>query len=112
MTRDPGQPALRGRSVSFVRQAPGVDASAVLASEESGSVLELEATGLDPNTTYSLWLTPPGGGWADRIPAGTFRPDEDGDVDVRLHCSLPPEDMGRAWATTPDGQIALDTERA
>ena len=111
MTSDPGTPRLRGEPISFARQAPGVDASAVLASEESGSLIELEATGLDPDTTYSLWLTPPGGGYEDRIPAGTFRPDGDGEVDVRLSCSLPPEDMGRAWATTSEGEIALDTER-
>jgi hypothetical protein len=110
MTRDPGPPALRGEPIAFVRQARGVEASAVLASEEGGSLIELTASGLDPDTTYSLWLTPPGGSYADRIPAGTFRPDGDGDVDVRLHCSLPPEDMGRAWATTPEGEIALDTE--
>ena len=112
LTRHPGDPALHGEPVAFVRHAPGVDASAVLASEEGGSQIELTATGLDPSTTYSLWLTPPGGSWTDRIPAGTFRPDEHGDVDVRLHCELPPEDMGRAWATTPDGEIALDTEPA
>jgi hypothetical protein len=110
MTRDPGDPALRGERIAFARQAPGVDASAVLASDEGGSIIELTATGLDPDTTYSLWLTPPGGGYEDRIPAGTFRPGADGEVDERLSCSLPPEDMGRAWATTPEGDIALDTE--
>jgi hypothetical protein len=95
-----------------VRRDAGVDASAVLAPEEDGSQLALTASGLEPDTTYSMWLTPPGGGWADRIPAGTFRTDEDGDVDVRLHCGLPADEMGRAWATTPEGQIALDTEPA
>jgi hypothetical protein len=112
MTRDPGDPALHGQPIAFVRQAPGVEASAVLAAAEGGSVIQLDATGLDPDTTYSLWLTPPGGTYEDRIPAGTFRPDADGAVDERLSCSLPPEDMGRAWATTPDGHIALDTEPA
>ena len=111
MTRDSGTPALQGRPISFARQARGVDASAVLAADESGSLIELEATGLEPGTTYSMWLTPPGGTYEDRIPAGTFTPDEDGDVDVQLSCSLPAEDMGRAWATTPGGDIALDTEQ-
>jgi Putative zinc-finger len=110
VTRDGGEPALRGEPVSFVRQASGVDASAVLAPDGGGSLIELTATGLDPNLTYSLWLTPPGGSYADRIPAGTFRPDGDGEVDVRLRCALPADEMGRAWATTPEGDVALDTE--
>ena len=110
VTRDPPAEPLRGELISFVREAPGVEASAVLAPDEGGSLIQLDASGLDPDTTYSLWLTPPGGGYEDRIPAGTFRPDGEGDVDARLSCSLPPEDMGRAWATTPEGEIALDTE--
>ena len=85
---------------------------AVVAPEESGSIMELHVSGLDPDTTYSMWLTPPGGDWNDRVAAGTFKPDEDGEVEVRLRCALPAEEMGRAWATTPDGDIALDTEPA
>jgi hypothetical protein len=111
VTRDPGEPPLRGEPVAFVRQARGVDATAVLAADDGGgSLLELTATGLDPDTTYAVWLTPPGGGYADRIPAGTFRPDADGEVDERLSCSMPPDEVGRAWVTTPDGDIALDTQ--
>ena len=110
VTRDPGEPSLRGEPVAFVHEAEGVDASAVVAPEESGSIMELTVSGLDPDTTYSMWLTPPGGDWTDRVAAGTFRPDDDGEVEVRLHCSLPAHRMERAWATTPDGDIALDTE--
>jgi hypothetical protein len=110
VTRDAGDGPLRGEPVSFVREAAGVDASAVVARDEGGSLIELTASGLDPAVTYSLWLTPPGGGYADRVAAGTFQPDDDGEVDVRLRCSLPPEEMGRAWATAPDGEITLDTE--
>ena len=112
VTRDPGEPPLRGEPVSFVRQARGVEAMAVVAPEESGSIMELHVSGLDPDTTYSMWLTPPGGDWDDRVAAGTFQPDEDGEVEVRLRCALPAEEMGRAWATTSDGEIALDTEPA
>ena len=110
VTRDAGEPRLRGEPVAFVRQAAGVEASAVVAPEDNGSIIELHGRGLDPDTTYSMWLTPPGGGYADRIAAGTFRPDDDGVVDVRLRCALPADEMGRAWATTPDGEIALDTK--
>ncbi len=103
---------LDGEPVSFARLAPGVDAAATVASDDAGSLVELTAEGLDPTVTYALWLTPPGGGYAERVAAGTFRPDEDGSVDVRLRSALPAEDAGRVWATTPEGQIVLDTEQA
>ncbi len=56
------------------------------------------ATGLDPDVTYALWLSPPDGTWDDRVAAGTlddrvaagtFRPNEYGEVDVRLRSALP-----------------------
>lgn len=102
---------LEGEEVAFTVTPPGGRAEAVLAADEGGgTVVELTATGLDPDVTYALWLTPPGGGWDDRVAAGTFRPDHDGTVDTRLRCALPVDEYGRAWATTPDGKIALDTE--
>ncbi len=73
------------------------------------SLVQVVARGLDPGTTYALWLTPPGGTYPDRVPAGTFRPDDDGRVDVRLHSAMDPDRVGRVWATTPDG-IAFDTK--
>jgi len=101
---------LDGERVVFALQAPGVDASAVVAPEGRGSIVELTAVGLDPDVTYALWLTPPGGRYPDRVAAGTFRPDADGEVDVRLRSALPANEMGRVWATTPDREVALDTE--
>jgi hypothetical protein len=106
----PDAERLDGQPVVFALQAPGVDASAVVAPDGGGSIVELTAVGLDPEVTYALWLTPPGGSYRDRIPAGTFRPDADGAVDVRLRSALPPDETGRVWATTPDREIALDTE--
>jgi anti-sigma factor RsiW len=103
-------PELVGEPVTFTVVPAGSEASALVAPEGEGSVLQLTATGLDPEVTYAMWLSPPGGGWDDRVAAGTFRPRADGTVDVRLPCALPAEDYGRAWATTPDGDIALDTE--
>ncbi len=108
----PEDASLDGEPVVFARQPAGAEASAVVAPDGDGSVVELTASGLDPDVTYAFWLTPPGGTYPQRVAAGTFRPDEDGTVDVRLHSPLPAADMGRAWATTPDGQIALDTEPA
>jgi hypothetical protein len=104
--------SIDGEPVTFARLAPGVEAEATVAAEEGGSLVELTASGLEPGTTYALWLTPPGGGYRERVPAGTFRADEAGAVDVRLRSALPAEDAGRVWATTPGGQIAMDTEAA
>ena len=103
-------PELAGEPVAFTVVPAGVEASAVVAPQGEGSVVQLTASGLDPAVTYAMWLSPPGGGWDDRVAAGTFRPREDGTVDVLLPCALPVEDYGRAWATTPEGDIALDTE--
>jgi hypothetical protein len=101
---------VRGTHFAFAVEPRGADAHAVVGHDDvKGSVVQLTATGLDPTITYALWLTPPGGGYADRVPAGTFRPDGHGKVDVRLHCSLPVDQVGRVWATTPDRQLALDT---
>jgi hypothetical protein len=108
--RDDGDGPLRGEEVSLLSEVPGVDASAVVAPEGQGSLVQLTATGLDPDVTYALWLTPPGGGYTDRVPAGTFRPARDGRVEARLPSAIAAADVGRIWATTPDGAIALDTE--
>ena len=111
VTRDDA-PTLDGEPVSFARVAPGVEAAATVAPDDAGSLVELTADGLDPAVTYALWLTPPGGGYPERVAAGTFRPDDDGRVDVTLRSALPAEETGRVWATTPEGQIVLDTEEA
>ena len=108
VTRDDQQP-LDGEVVSFVRLAQGVEAEATVAPDGGGSLVALTAEGLDPASTYALWLTPPGGGYRERVAAGTFRPDSDGRVDVRLRSALPAEEMGRVWVTTPEGDIAMDT---
>lgn len=101
--------AVEGTDVAFAVAPPGAAASAVIAADDGASTVQLVATGLDPDVTYALWLSPPGGTLDDRVPAGTFRPDERGNVSVRLRCSLPPDRYDRAWATTPSGAVALDT---
>lgn len=107
-TRD-DDAAIDGIEVAFAFAPDGASASAVIAADDGASVVELVATGLDPDLTYALWLSPPGGTLDDRVPAGTFRPDERGSVSVLLRCSLPPDRYDRAWATTPTGAVALDT---
>lgn len=101
---------IRGAEVAFTVVPPGAAVDAVIGADDEGSIVQLTASGLDPDVTYALWLSPPDGGWEDRVAAGTFRPDEDGEVDERLRCALPIAEYGRAWATTPEGEIALDTE--
>lgn len=90
------------------------EGQAVVAPYEQGSSSEVElvASGLEPGTTYALWLAVPGGGRDDRVPAGTFRADEDGEVDTRLYCSMPAGQVGRVWATSPELDLVLDTEPA
>ena len=113
VTRDPGEPPLRGEPVSFVRQARGVDAMAVVAPEDERFDHRAPRQRASiPTRRTRCGSRRPAATTSDRVAAGTFRPDDDGEVEVRLRCALPAEEMGRAWATTPDGEIALDTEPA
>ncbi len=109
LQRDPGTAPLRGEEVVFTVVPAGAEVAAVMADDEGGTVVHLTAAGFDPATTYALWMSPPDGSWDDRVPAGTFRADPDGEVDVRLRCAYPSSTYARVWATTPEGDIALDT---
>lgn len=108
--RDTAPMPLHGDEVAFTVMPPGARVDATIAEDDLGSIVQLAASGLDPDVTYALWLSPPKGAWDDRVAAGTFRPDAHGAVDVRLRCALPADAYGRIWATTPDGTVALDTE--
>ena len=101
---------LRGEAVAFEQLAPGVEASGVLAGDGDSSMVLLSASGLEPDLTYTMWFTPPGGGYAEREAVGTFRADGAGNVEVDLQSALPLEEVGRVWVTTPDGDVALDTD--
>jgi anti-sigma factor RsiW len=96
---------LAGLEVDFVDAPEGVEASATIAADGEGTVVELDASGLDPSTVYALWLSSSSG---DRMPAGTFKPKTDGAVAVRLECAIDVDDAERIWATTPDGDVPLD----
>jgi hypothetical protein len=104
---DSGPGTVHGREFAFTTLPDGATAEATVGTDDAGSVVQLAATGLDPGRTYALWLSDPVK-HPDRVPAGTFRPDADGTVDVVLHCSLPADQVGRVWATSPDG-LELDT---
>ncbi|MGE3621835.1 MAG: hypothetical protein AB7L84_15370 [Acidimicrobiia bacterium] len=103
---------LPGDPVRFALAPEGARVEAVVADDPSGSVVQVIAEGLDPAETYALWLTPPGVDWTGRVPAGTFRPDEAGRVDVRLECALPAEVVERVWATDGSGAVVIDTQEA
>jgi hypothetical protein len=105
---DDGPARLDGEEFAFTVG----EGEAVVAPYDDGgsSQVQLVATGLDPDLTYALWLSVPGGGRDERVPAGTFRPDDDGTVDVQLPCAMPAGEVGRVWATTPEGELALDTQ--
>jgi hypothetical protein len=100
----------RGDEIDFAREARGVDAAAVVAPNGDGTVVFLSAMGLDPADTYTLWLTPPGGGYPDRKAVGTFRADGAGVAVVDLYSALQVDEVGRVWVTNGEGDITLDTE--
>jgi hypothetical protein len=103
---DDGASRLEGDEYAFTVG----DAEAVVAPDDrGGSLVQLVASDLEPDQTYALWLTPPGGTYEDRVPAGTFRAEDDGTVDVRLRSMLDPDDVGRVWATRGH-EIILDTK--
>ena len=99
-----GDPApLRGEGVAFTLVPAGATADAVIADEGDGSLVELVATGLDPNVTYALWLSPPDGTWDDRVAAGTFRPDEQA---TSTSASAAPSPLTSTAASGPPHQPA------
>ncbi|MET0727992.1 MAG: anti-sigma factor [Acidimicrobiales bacterium] len=100
-----------GDAVAFTVTPPGSEVTAVLSPDDGGTLVQLTATGLEPDVTYALWMSAPDATWQDRVPAGTFRPNEEGRVDATLHCAYPPNKYARVWATTPEGEVALDTKR-
>jgi hypothetical protein len=101
---------LTGDAMAFSVVPANGSGTATVAHDPAGSIVQLTATGLDPGLTYALWLTPPGGGYAERVAAGTFRPAPDGHVDTILRSSIAADEVGRVWVTDPDGDITLDTK--
>ena len=113
VTRDPGERRLRGEPVAFAPRGGG--RGRVRGGRARGRRLARRArtsAGSIPTSPTRCGSPRPAAATPTGSPAGTFRPDDDGEVDAELHCALPAEEMGRAWATTPEGGIALDTEPA
>lgn len=96
---------LEGTPIVFTETLPGAEGRAVVAGSPSGSLIDVEASGLEPRSVYALWLSDADGA---RVPAGTFEVDDDGEVDVRLRCDMAAADADRVWATDGEGDVALD----
>jgi anti-sigma-K factor RskA len=94
-----------GRTVELAGAESGFSGSVELSETEDETVLRLVASGLDPDQVYAAWLAPDGG---DKQAAGTFRPDNDGEVDVELLSGFPLDDAARVWVTDPAGETVLN----
>jgi hypothetical protein len=82
----------------------GAGGRATLEARDTGTEVELIATGLHDGDWYWLWLT---GDDGKRVGAGTFRGRADG-CDVTLTSALYLEDTRRIWVTDADDKVVLD----
>ncbi|MET1002834.1 MAG: zf-HC2 domain-containing protein [Acidimicrobiia bacterium] len=83
----------------------GVTARADLHGAVHGTEVRLEASGLEADEVYWLWLTDEGG---ERVAAGTFRGSDD-EVAVTLTGALPLADTVRIWVTDEADSVVLDS---
>ena len=84
----------------------GVTAHADLRGSAHGTEVRLEASGLEADAVYWLWLTDDGG---ERVGAGTFRGADD-EVAVTLTGALSLADTVRIWVTDEADSVVLDTQ--
>jgi hypothetical protein len=89
---------------AFADQAPGVDGTFAVRSNEQGAAVRLAYRGLDHDDVYWLWLTDASG---RRVSAGTFR-GADGDSVVVLQSALPADVAVRIWVTDAEDTVLLD----
>jgi hypothetical protein len=93
-------------AVELAGAQPGVSGSVALNEGDEATELHLVASGLDPDTVYAAWLAPPEG-QGDKVPAGTVRADENGEIDAELVSSFPLASAARVWVTDPAGETVL-----
>jgi Anti-sigma-K factor rskA len=99
-------PSAQGETVELAGAVEGVTGSVVLSEGDDRTELHLVASGLEPNAVYAAWLAPPEG-QGDRVPAGTVRADENGEVEADLVSSFPLESAARVWVTDPADETVL-----
>jgi anti-sigma factor RsiW len=96
------------RHVAFGTAPVGVDASADLRSEDYGTEVKLDVTGLDDGEWYWLWLTGTDG---RRVNAGTFRASGD-HFSTDMTSALPLSKARRIWVTDDANNVVLDARIA
>lgn len=100
---DRGTPS--DRTVALAGAEAGIDGSAELRQDDEFTAIHLVASGLEPDLVYAAWLAPEEG---EKQAAGTFRPDEDGRVEVDLVSAYPLESAARVWVTDHAGATVLN----
>jgi uncharacterized protein YggT (Ycf19 family) len=96
------------RQVLQLAGAGGATATAILTPEAWGTAIQLNASGLDPARSYSVWLEGRGGG---RMSAATFQPSTAGTAGMSLTTSVALADsrtFGVTLLPRPGEQAGLD----
>jgi hypothetical protein len=91
-------------AVALAGTAEGITGSAAITQGDSATEIHLVASGLEPDEVYAAWLAPAEG---DRVPAGTFRTDANGEIEADLLSSFPLSSAARVWVTDPAGETVL-----
>ncbi|MGH9117343.1 MAG: anti-sigma factor domain-containing protein [Acidimicrobiales bacterium] len=90
--------------IELAGMVPGAAGSVALVQGAEATELRLVASGLEPDQVYAAWLAPAEG---ERVPAGTFRTDEDGEIQADLVSSFPLASAARVWVTDPADTTVL-----
>lgn len=93
------------RSGAASPESADATASMVLSERGWGTAIKLEVSGLRPEQTYGVWLERREGG---RLPAGSFRPDDDGTVQISLSSALDLSDSAAVGVAVLPGGVVAD----
>ena len=93
-----------GRVVTLDGASGGAAGSAELRQSDGATEILLTASGLDPDRVYAVWLAPARGG---KSAAGTFRPRDDGTIEIELLSSRPVAQTVRVWVTDPMARTVM-----
>ena len=105
LIRGDGRPGSDADAIELAGAAPGITGSVSIVEGDDATELRLTASGLEPNAVYAAWLAPAEG---EKVPAGTVRADENGEVDAELVSSFPVSEAARVWVTDPAATTVLN----